>query len=318
MIPRPSAFVDLFCGIGGFHLAAAECGMRCVFACDIDADARRAYAANFGLRPQGDIAQIRAEDIPAHDLLCAGFPCQPFSIIGERRGFDDARGTLFFEIARVAAAKRPAALLLENVRQLATHNRGKTLARIMEILRDIGYAADSRILNALHFGLPQKRERVLIAGMLDHAAFGRFRWPRGAPESSPSLSAVLEPEPVDSSHYASAYIRRKRAAAHAAASAPAIWHENKGGNISSHPYSCALRASASHNYLLVNGMRRLTPREMLRLQGFPDSFRLACNTRQTRKQAGNAAPPPMVGAVLRAMLAAAGESPAGFSSARAA
>ena len=304
MIPRPRAFIDLFCGIGGFHLAAAECGMRCVFACDADPDARRAYAENFGLNPQGDIAQVRADDIPDHDLLCAGFPCQPFSIIGERRGFGDARGTLFFEIARVAEAKKPAALLLENVRQLATHNRGQTLARIMEILRNLGYAADHKILNALHFGLPQKRERVLIAGMRDPAALARFRWPKGNLEKKPSLSAVLESEPVHDSHYASEYIRRKRAAAHSAKCAPAIWHENKGGNISSHPYSCALRASASHNYLLVDGVRRLTPREMLRLQGFPDSFRMVCGARQTRRQAGNAAPPPMLAAALRAMLAA--------------
>ena len=297
-------FVDLFCGIGGFHLAAAECGMQCVFACDTDAEARRAYGANFSPPPQGDITQVAAKDIPDHDLLCAGFPCQPFSIIGERRGFDDARGTLFFQIARIAEAKKPAAMLLENVRQLATHNGGETLARMMEILRNLGYAADSRILNAMHFGLPQKRERALIVAMRDSGAMARFRWPSGDPEKMRPLSETLEPEPVDASHYASEFIRKKRAAAHSPAGAPMIWHENKGGNVSSHPYSCALRASASHNYLLVNGVRRLTPREMLRLQGFPDSFRIVCGTRHTRKQAGNAAPPPMLSAVLRAMLAA--------------
>ena len=314
-------FADLFCGIGGFHLAAAEFGMQCVFACDTDPDARRAYAANFSPQPQGDITQVDADAIPDHDLLCAGFPCQPFSIIGERRGFDDARGTLFFQIARIAEAKKPAALLLENVRQLATHNRGKTLARMMEILQNLGYAADSRILNAMHFGLPQKRERVLIAAMRRRDAMARFRWPSGDPEKMRPLSETLEPEPVHSSHYASEFIRKKRAAAHSPAGAPMIWHENKGGNISSHPYSCALRASASHNYLLVNGIRRLTPREMLRLQGFPDSFKIVCNTRQTRKQCGNAAPPPMLAAVLRAMLAAredADSDAAEFPSARAA
>ena len=318
------SFVDLFCGIGGFHIAAAECGMRCVFACDSDADARRAYAANFSPPPQGDIARVSAGAIPDHDLLCAGFPCQPFSIIGARRGFDDARGTLFFEIARVAEAKKPAAMLLENVRQLATHNRGKTLARITDILRELGYASQHRILNAMHFGPPQKRERVLIAAMREHSAMARFEWPRGDPEKMRPLSEILEPEPVHSAHYASEFIRRKRAAAHAPedSESPRIWHENKGGNISSHPFSCALRASASHNYLLVNGIRRLTPREMLRLQGFPESFRIVCNTRQTRRQAGNAAPPPMLAAVLRAMLKAQkhsdAESETEFVSARAA
>ena len=209
-------------------------------------------------------------------------------------------------------------MLLENVRQLATHNGGETLARMMEILRNLGYAADSRILNAMHFGLPQKRERALIVAMRDPGAMiariaarqccwktsANFCWPSGDPEKMRPLSETLEPEPVDASHYASEFIRKKRAAAHSPAGAPMIWHENKGGNVSSHPYSCALRASASHNYLLVNGIRRLTPREMLRLQGFPDSFRIVCGTRHTRKQAGNAAPPPMLSAVLRAMLAA--------------
>ena len=306
-------FVDLFCGIGGFHIAAAECGMRCVFACDSDAHARRAYAANFSTQPEGDIARVSAEAVPDHDLLCAGFPCQPFSIIGARRGFDDARGTLFFEIARVAEAKKPAAMLLENVRQLATHNRGKTLARITDILRELGYASQHKILNAMHFGPPQKRERVLIAAMRERSAMARFEWPRGNPDGMRPLSEILEPEPVDAAHYASDFIRGKRAAAHApeVSDAPRIWHENKGGNISSHPFSCALRASASHNYLLVNGIRRLTPREMLRLQGFPDSFRIVCNTRQTRSQAGNAAPPPMLAAVLRAMLKAQKHSGAG-------
>ena len=302
MTASARAFADLFCGVGGFHIAAAECGMQCAFACDIDPEARRAYAANFGVQPQGDIANISPDDIPDHDLLCAGFPCQPFSIIGERRGFDDARGTLFFEIARIADAKKPAMLLLENVRQLATHNGGKTVARMMEIIRGLGYAAEWKVLNAMRFGLPQKRERVVFAAMRNRSAFANFRWPTGDPAKMRPLSEVLEPEPVDAKHYASDFIRTKRAAAHASAHRPGIWHENKGGNIASHPYSCALRAGASHNYLLVNGIRRLTPREMLRLQGFPDSYRIVCDARQTRKQAGNAAPPPMLSAVLREML----------------
>ena len=136
----------------------------------------------------------------------------------------------------------------------------------------LGYSDEMPdVFNALHFGLPQKRERALIVAMRDSGAMARFRWPSGDPEKMRPLSETLEPEPVDASHYASEFIRKKRAAAHSPAGAPMIWHENKGGNVSSHPYSCALRASASHNYLLVNGIRRLTPREMLRLQGFPDS-----------------------------------------------
>ena len=120
---RPT-FVDMFCGIGGFHIAADELGMKCVFACDIDKEARRAYQHNFGIEPAGDITEISPTDVPDHDIFMAGFPCQPFSIIGAMRGFDDTRGTLFFNLAETIEAKMPSAFLLENVRQLSTHNRG--------------------------------------------------------------------------------------------------------------------------------------------------------------------------------------------------
>src|SRR3990167_10591818 len=153
-----TTFIDLFCGIGGFHAAAHSLGLECVFASDIDAEARKAYEHNYKITPQGDITAIKAENIPDHDLLCAGFPCQPFSIIGSRQGFSDPRGTLFFEIARVIKGKQPKGFVLENVRQLASHNDGKTLARILEVLRGLGYQVEYKILNALNFGLPQKRE----------------------------------------------------------------------------------------------------------------------------------------------------------------
>jgi len=291
-------FVDLFCGIGGFHVAGAELGLECVFACDIDRACRRAYEENFGLAPQADICRIETAQIPDHEILCAGFPCQPFSIIGNREGFADARGTLFFELARIIEAKKPKALVLENVRQLATHNKGATLRRILEILGELGYQVDYRILNALDFGLPQKRERILIVGFRGRAT--GFEWPKETAPMRP-LRDVLEENP-HRRHFASAHIRRARRAKHQASFSPAIWHENKSGNVSSHPFSCALRAGASYNYLLVDGKRRLTPREMLRLQGFPDSFEIVCNDSQTRKQAGNSVPVPVVKAVLASVL----------------
>ncbi|MBC6428574.1 MAG: DNA (cytosine-5-)-methyltransferase [Cellvibrionales bacterium] len=292
---RLQTFIDLFAGIGGFHLAAQANGMECVFASEIDAPARAVYASNFGTAPHGDITQIPTAAIPDHDLLCAGFPCQPFSIIGKRGGFADTRGTLFFEIARILEAKRPTAFVLENVKQLVTADRGRVLARILETLEELGYQVDHRVLNALDFGLPQKRERVLIVGRLDTLA--GFRWPQRQADGQ-TLADILEPTP-DPRHFASPHIRQARQTAHRAAVQPAIWHENKGGNISSHPFSCALRAGASYNYLLVDGIRRLTPREMFRLQGFPDSFRLPAKDSQARKQAGNAVPVPMVTAVIR-------------------
>ena len=294
--------IDLFCGIGGFHLAAKANGIDCVFASDIDVQSRNAYTENFGLVPRGDIQQVEMRDIPQHDLLCAGFPCQPFSIIGDRRGFDDIRGTLFFDIVRIIHAKRPKAAILENVRQLVSHNGGHTLRRIMEALSDVGYHAEFKVLNALEFGLPQKRERIIIVAFRSERAFRSFEWPVGG-ESMTPLSKILD-RSIDQKHYASKRIRDKRSKAHKSKFSPAIWHENKGGNVSSHPYSCALRAGASYNYLLVDGERRLTPREMLRLQGFPNDFKIVCNDWQTRKQVGNAVPVPVISKVIERMKSA--------------
>ena len=294
----PITFADMFCGIGGFHIAAAELGMQCVFACDIDAEARRAYRENFGIEPLGDITAIQPETVPDHDILLAGFPCQPFSIIGAMQGFEDVRGTLFFNLAEIIEAKKPAALLLENVRQLSTHNKGRTLRRIIEVLTLLDYRTDWKVHNALDFGLAQKRERTFIMGFKDNAI--PFDWPEPLGEP-PSLETVLESD-VPNKYFASERIRRKRQERHQSPYDLSIWHENKGGNVSSHPFSCALRAGASYNYLLVNGERRLTPREMLRLQGFPESFDLPGSYQQIRKQTGNAVPVPIVKSILERMI----------------
>lgn len=291
-------YIDLFCGIGGFHAAAESLDMECLFACDIDEEARKAYKHNFGLHPSGDITSIPAQNIPDHDLLCAGFPCQPFSIIGSRKGFDDPRGGMFNEILRVIRVKRPKAILLENVKQLATMQKGQVLRDIKSEIEKEGYYVDSKVLNALDFGVPQKRERVFI--LATRKDIGCFNWPNEKIKMTP-LSEVLEKKP-DEKHFASGRIKHARKVAHESKFKPSIWHENKSGNVSSHPYSCALRAGASYNYLLVDGERRLTPREMLRLQGFPDSFEIICNDSQTRKQAGNSVPVPMVQAVLKKLL----------------
>jgi len=265
-------FIDLFCGIGGFRFGAEQAlssrnlQVECVFSSDIDQEARRAYEANFGEKPTGDIKEVEAHDVPDHDLLLAGFPCQPFSIMGESKGFDDTRGTLFFDIARILKEKKPAAFVLENVKQLASHDEGRTLSRILETLDALGYTHSHRVLNALNFGLPQKRERILIVGFRDKVSFA---WPL-APMPMKPLAEILE-EDVPTHHYASEHIRKRRLEQCQPSAEPTIWHENKAGHISSYPYSCALRAGASYNYLLVNGERRLTSRELLRLQGFPES-----------------------------------------------
>jgi DNA (cytosine-5)-methyltransferase 1 len=298
-------FVDLFCGIGGFHLGAREaCAAvgieaQCVLACDIDPACRLMYRENFGIEPLCDVREIAAEAVPDHDILFAGFPCQPFSIIGRMSGFEDTRGTLFFEIARILSAKRPRAIVLENVKMLVGHQRGRTLSKILDVLASLGYHTTHRVLNALDFGLPQKRERLFIVGFTEPTVFS---WPAGGTAMTP-LRKILERN-VPMRYYASPMIRRARRAWHEPDSEPTIWHENKSGNVSKYPYSCALRANASYNYLLVDGMRRLTEREMLRLQGFPESYKITCSYAQVRKQAGNAVPVPVVREVVTQVLRA--------------
>lgn len=302
LAPSSFTYIDLFAGIGGFHSAADSLGGECVFASEIDGDAQKAYEANYGIKPFGDITLIEARDIPDHDILFAGFPCQPFSIIGNRLGFDDIRGTLFFEIARILNEKNPPMFVLENVKQLSTHNKGHTLATIIRKLEQLGYKTSWKVLNALDYGVPQKRERTIIVGFKDHSI--NFEFP--AKVKRKTLEEILQDDnEVDDKHFASENIVAKRLATHTSKHDVAIWHENKSGNISSYPYSCALRAGASYNYLLVNGRRRLTPRELLRLQGFPDTFKIVCNDSQTRKQAGNAVPVSMIKEVLKQVLYAA-------------
>jgi|TARA_R100000501_G_C2624714_1_gene118019 DNA (cytosine-5)-methyltransferase 1 len=296
-------FIDLFCGIGGFRVAFEEAceendiQPQCVFSSDIDKFCQDSYEENFGDRPFGDITKVDEKDIPDHDILFAGFPCQPFSIIGQRKGLNDTRGTLFFDIARIIKEKKPKTFILENVKQLVGHDKGKTLKVILQTLKDLGYQVQYSVLNALDYGLPQKRERVVIVG---HREPIMFTYPDPIKPYKP-LNEILEKK-VDKKHLASDYIRKKRKESHKSSYYPSIWHENKSGNICSYPYSCALRAGASYNYLLVNGERRLTPREMLRLQGFPDSYKIVVSDGQAKKQAGNAVPVNMVKAVIEKLL----------------
>ncbi|MCI0449116.1 MAG: DNA (cytosine-5-)-methyltransferase [Chlorobi bacterium] len=296
-------YIDLFCGVGGFRVAMEEACKenniipRCVFSSDIDIHSQKVYEANFDEKPFGDITKIHEKNIPEHDILFAGFPCQPFSIIGQMQGFNDIRGTLFFDIARILKRKKPKAFVLENVKQLVGHNKGKTLKTILNTLQSLGYYVQYAILNALDYGLPQKRERIIIVG---HRQPIIFSFP--APTKPfKSLYEILEKK-VDKKYYASDYIKKKRKIKHKSAYKLSIWHENKAGNICSYPYSCALRAGASHNYLLVNGERRLTPREMFRLQGFPDTFKIVVSDGQARKQAGNAVPVDVAKAVISKLL----------------
>lgn len=160
-------YASLFSGIGGFETALNKLGGECVFASEIDQKTAKSFEIVHGIKPHGDITKIDATEIPDHDLLTAGFPCQAFSIAGKRKGFEDTRGTLFFEVARIASEKKPKVLLLENVKGLVSHDKGRTLEVIIQTLSELGYAVDFEVLNSKYFGVPQNRERIFIIGILD-------------------------------------------------------------------------------------------------------------------------------------------------------
>ena len=181
-------FIDLFAGIGGVRLGYERNGMECVFSSEWDKAAQDTYEANFGERPHGDITKIDASEIPDHDILTGGFPCQPFSIIGEGKGFSDTRGTLFFDIERILKAKRPRAVMLENVKQLRSHDKGRTLEVIIKSLEKLGYKVQWQILNGLDYGVPQKRERIIIVGFQENVDFA---FPEKQPDSRPPLKDIL-------------------------------------------------------------------------------------------------------------------------------
>lgn len=296
-------FIDLFAGIGGIRLPFSELGGKCVFSSEWDKNAQNSYIHNYGEIPFGDITKIDENFIPEHDILLAGFPCQAFSIIGKMRGFEDTRGTMFFEVARILRKHMPKAFLLENVKQLVTHDNGKTFATIIETLQNLGYGVKWKILNAIDFGVPQKRERTIIVGFLDHKKTESFNF-----DFSPKpydLKNVIEPDQdVDPKLFASEDIRKKRLKRVEGKKIfyPSIWHENKSGNISILPYACALRTGASYNYLLVNGYRRPSSRELLRFQGFPEEFKIVVSHSEIRRQTGNSVAVPMIREVAKKMI----------------
>jgi len=305
----PLRFIDLFAGIGGIRIGFERAGAECVFSSEWDEDAAKSYAAYFGEKPFGDITKIESAAIPDHDILTGGFPCQAFSIMGGMKGFGDTRGTLFFEIERILRDKQPKAFLLENVRNLVAHDKRQTFQVILQRLKELEYHVHWKVLNALDYNLPQKRERVMIVGFKKNHP---FEFPK--PQSlTKTLAEVIEQDSqVDKKHFASDKIKlsvAERMVGKKVPPKPWICHENKAGNISPLPYSCALRAGASYNYLLVNGIRRLTPRENLRIQGFPENFPTVVADSAIRKQCGNSVPVSMIEMVAKQIVDALGRPP---------
>lgn len=295
-------FIDLFAGIGGIRLGFESVGGQCVFSSEFDEDACKTYEANFGEHPAGDITKIDAKDIPDFDILLGGFPCQAFSIIGKKEGFDNETcGTLFFDIERILKEKRPKAFMLENVKNLVSHDKGNTFKVINEHLEALGYHVYAKVLNALDYGVPQKRERIIIVGFLDNVI---FKFPDPIPETErKTLSDILETS-VDKKYYVRDQIRESRLERLKDKDYPKpyISHENMAGSITPHPYSSALRAGASANYILINDERRPTEREMLRIQGFPDDYKIVVKYGKMKKQCGNSVAVPVIKAVAREMI----------------
>lgn len=298
-------FIDLFAGIGGIRLAFEMQGGECVFSSEWDKFSQITYAENFGEIPSGDITAIHEKDIPSHDILLAGFPCQPFSHAGLKRGFDDIRGTLFFDIARILKEKRPKMVLLENVKGFASHDKGNTFRVVCEILESFGYEVNSQVLNARDFGVPQNRERIYIVGIDRKRTLKTpFVFPK-PPKPKVELGDILEKR-VDRKYTISDKLwkgHKRRLKEHRA----------KGNGFgyslfnSKSPYTSTISAryykDGSEILIEQSGKnpRKVTPREAARLQGFPDSFIIPVSDAQAYRQFGNSVAVPVVKAIAKQM-----------------
>lgn len=298
-----ATFIDLFAGIGGFHYALEEQGHTAVFASEWDKDAAKTYAENHGLTPDGDITAIDANDIPAHDIIAAGFPCQAFSVSGKQNGFSDPRGTLFFDIARIAKHHRPKILFLENVRNFAQHDNGNTLKTVLHVLDNLGYNASTQLFNASDFGLPQNRQRFFIVAVDRNFSEKKFEFP------SPSHVAVkLEDVLLNDDTLTEKLVINRPDVVIDSAKIPTeqankpirVGQVGKGGQgeriYSPLGHSITLSAygggvgAKTGLYLIEDKVRKLHPRECARVQGFPESFILPEKNTVAWKQFGNSVP----------------------------
>ncbi len=300
-------FIDLFAGIGGFRVAFERAGCKCVFSSEWDKFAQETYLANYGERPFGDITKISSSDIPPHDILTAGFPCQPFSIagvskhnaLGNAHGFEhETQGTLFFDVARIISEKKPAAFVLENVKNLTTHDKGKTFRVILETLREeLGYQIFYKILDARTL-VPQHRERIYIVGFREPHDFCFPQLPNLSPKVSDILETYVEDKYTLTDHlwaYLQEYARK---------------HKEKGNgfgfglvDLNGITRTLSARYYKDGAEILIpqegKNPRRLTPRECARLMGYPDSFKIVCSDTRAYKQFGNSVAVPVVEAIAR-------------------
>ena len=299
--------IDLFAGIGGMRMGFEQAGFEIVYSNDNDSHACKTYRENFGDIDERDICEVRSNELPDFDVLLAGFPCQPFSMIGKRDGLDDPRGHLFYEIVRILNDKSPRAFLLENVKHLTRHNGGETFAFIKNHLENAGdgYTVFPKILNSKNFGVPQNRERLYIAGFKKPAS--EFQFPeRKKYARQKSVKDILENNVSEryylSERYYTGLLKHRER------------HHNKGSG-----FGCAvLDPDGISNTLVCGnmgrernliqdipneknqwGIRALTPKECARLQGFPNSFKIPAPLTQSYKQFGNAVSVPVVSEIAK-------------------
>lgn len=293
-------FIDLFAGIGGIRIPFEELGGKCVFTSEWDKFAQITYEANFGEIPHGDITQIEAQEIPEHDLLLAGFPCQAFSQAGLKKGFEDTRGTMFFEIARILDYHKPKAFLLENVKGLRGHDKGNTFKTIVSILNELGYQTlESRVLNAKEFGLPQNRERIFIVGFKDHVNF-QFPEPPLTPTRVGDIlaSRVADKYTISDKMWDSAQKRKERYREKGFGFGYSLFNKDSvyTSTISARYYKDGAEIWIDQKN---KNPRKLTPEEARKLQGFPEGFKIPVSDGQAYKQFGNAVPVPVIRALAK-------------------
>ena len=301
------SFIDLFCGIGGFRYALDAAGYNCVFSSDIDKDARATYQANFGTIPDGDITAIPPRNIPPHQILCGGFPCQPFSISGNQYGFADARGTLLYEILRIAGSHQPDVLFLENVRNYLSHAGGKTMATTLSLMENAGYTVYYKVLNASDFGVPQKRERLYFVCFRKDLGVTDFTFPSPVsldvavedilfPSGDPSLDdLVIERKDLRMADQLDQPRRNRplRIGTVGKGGQGERVYSVKGHAITLSAFGGGIGAKTGM-YWIDGKIRRLHPRECARLMGFPEDFKLHARKNVSYKQFGNSVAIPVV------------------------
>ncbi len=310
-LPEKLRFVDLFCGIGGFHIAFKKAGCECVFSCDWDKYSKITYADNFGVTPHGDIHAVVVPEIPKFNILCAGFPCQPFSIagvskknsLGRKHGFEDVKqGNLFFSLAEIIDVHRPEAFVLENVKNLRSHDRGKTFDIIYKTLTEtLGYTVYHKIIDAQSV-VPQHRERIFLVGFREPRY---FEFPE-FPAKGPKLGSILEPNPLPkytlTAHlwkYLQDYAAKHRAAGNGFGFG--LVTEND----TTRTLSARYHKDGSEILIAQAGgknPRRLTPRECARLMGYPETFKISVSDTQAYRQFGNSVVVPVVEEIAKAVV----------------